>query len=230
MRSYTSLTGHIFGSHAEIEGYYEMHKGYFSWKSLYHAKLLYYSTHSVKKSATYLFDKILHNEHYMAPEILNRVDVKSLISIRKPEETIPSIVRHFNKVNPSHEFTNIEAATNYYIARLETLASLSNKIHNNYFYFDAETIKTDTINLLNALSHYLELTIDLSPEYQKMEQTGKRFSGDNSGELLSGKIQKAEKTIINIMPTDLLSKANQVYLDARSIIISNANKTQLIEK
>ena len=231
MRSYTSLTGHIFGSHAEIEGYYEMHKGYFSWKSLYHAKLLYYSSHTIKKSATFLFDKILHNEHYMAPEVLNRADVKPLISIRNPKETIPSIVRHFNKVNSSHEFTDIDIATNYYITRLETLANLSHKIHKNYFYFDAETIKTDTLSLLNALSHYLELTIDLSPEYQKMERTGKRFSGDSSGELLSGKIQKAEKTITdgNILPADLLSKANQAYLNARTIIINNADKHKVIE-
>jgi len=33
------LLSHIFGSNPEVEGYYELHMGYYSWKSLLRQKL-----------------------------------------------------------------------------------------------------------------------------------------------------------------------------------------------
>jgi hypothetical protein len=227
MRAYTSLTGHIFGSHDEIEGYYEMHKGYFSWKSLVHAKLLYYANHKVKKSAKYLFDKILHNEHYIAPKLLKRNDIETIMSLRSPEKTIPSIVLHFKNVNPEHEYNNIDNATQYYIARVTELAKLSLEIEGSYLYFDAEAIKDNTSKLLEVISEYLNLESPLTPKYKKMKKTGKRFSGDSSKELLSGEIQKSEKSIaagIHI-PEALLSQAQESYNASRNILINNAKTT-----
>lgn len=231
MRAYTSLTGHIFGSHNEIEGYYEMHKGYFSWKSLVHAKLLYYATHPVKKSARFLFDKILHNEHYIGVETLNRDNVYPIISIRSPEKTIPSIVSHFKKVNPSHEYTELNVATQYYIERVTQLAELAQKISGQYYYFDAEAITSEADSLLSAISQHLNLSSVLSTEYQQMEQTGKRFSGDNSQELFSGKIQQTTKKTDNklLLPDELLAQALTAYNNARKTIIQHASSAYTVE-
>ncbi len=43
MRANTSLFGHLMGSHPEVEGYYEMHIGYHSWRSLWRQKLLHFA-------------------------------------------------------------------------------------------------------------------------------------------------------------------------------------------
>ncbi|MAG75232.1 MAG: hypothetical protein CL811_00620 [Colwelliaceae bacterium] len=224
MRAYTSLTGHIFGSNPEIEGYYEMHKGYFSWKSLYHAKLLYYTSHPVKPSAKHLFDKVLHSEHYVAPELLNRKDINAVFSIRQPEDTILSIVSHYQKVDAKHDYCSPEYAANYYIERVNSLAELSGKITTDFIYFDAEAIKDDTQALLKFLSEKLALETPLSPQYQKMKQTGSRFSGDSSAELFSGRIQQQSKVREHSIEIskDLLVPAKDAYLNAREVIIGNA--------
>jgi len=49
MRANTSLFGHILGSSPEINGYYEMHISYYSWKSLIRQKLIYLENHQFKK-------------------------------------------------------------------------------------------------------------------------------------------------------------------------------------
>ena len=230
MRAYTSLTGHVLGSHDEIEGYYEMHKGYFSWKSVYHAKLLYYSDHPVKKSARFLFDKVLHNEHYVSTDLVNKSDILPIFSIRKPEQTVKSIIRHYERIDPSHQYCNPEYSVRYYIERVNELASMSQKLKRGYLYFDAEAIKEDTQSLLLFLSDNMKLNEPLSPEYKKMKQTGSRFSGDSSEELFSGKIQKDNKqTDGNVELNEaLLHDANVAYRSARDEIIKNADKSFIL--
>jgi hypothetical protein len=61
MRAFTSLIGHILGSHAKINGYYEMHLSYYSSDSLDQQLKLYKKTESIKAHSHYLFDKLLHN-------------------------------------------------------------------------------------------------------------------------------------------------------------------------
>ena len=46
MRANTSLMGHILGASPEIEGYYELHIGYHSWRSLLRQKLVYFDQHT----------------------------------------------------------------------------------------------------------------------------------------------------------------------------------------
>ena len=62
MRANTSLFGHVLGDHKEINGYYEMHIGYYSWKSLIRQKLLFSENHKIKDGSTYFFDKVLHSD------------------------------------------------------------------------------------------------------------------------------------------------------------------------
>ena len=223
MRAYTSLIGHIFGSHNEIDGYYELHAGYFSWKSLIRVKFLYYKDHNTTSTASFLFDKVLHNEHYVSDEILRRKDITPIFSLRDPESTIHSIISHYKKVNTEHEYTNIEFATNYYIERVSSLVSLANKLNGKYLYIDAACIKDDADNSLAIISDYLGLKEQLTPQYKKMKKTGKRYSGDSSEELLSGKIQRKVKSNNNIeIPQELLSKAIEAFVQSRDFLILNA--------
>jgi len=57
MRANTSLFGHILGSSPEINGYYEMHISYYSWKSLIRQKLIYLENHQFKKFQIFILIK-----------------------------------------------------------------------------------------------------------------------------------------------------------------------------
>ena len=83
MRANTSLLGHILGASPEIEGYYEMHIGYHSWRSRWRQKLLHFAQHKPKRRGRYMFDKVLHNDHAIAPMFLQ--SSKIIFSLRPPE-------------------------------------------------------------------------------------------------------------------------------------------------
>tara|TARA_R110001583_G_scaffold7158_6_gene35656 strand:+ start:3408 stop:4184 length:777 start_codon:yes stop_codon:yes gene_type:complete len=222
MRAYTSLFGHILGNHSQIDGYYEMHIGYYSWKSLIRQKSLYYKDHKISPCSTYIFDKILHNEHYVSPQLLTRNNVIPLFSIREPSETIPSIVALYNKVNPKHDFCNIEFAAEYYTNRLKYLVDLSIKIKKQYYYIDADCVVGNTEDSLKELSKILGLSTTLQPQYKKMPKTGVGATGDHSTELLSGTIQKKKKQNKLILPQNLLIKLETLYSESRALLISNS--------
>ena len=133
MRANTSLFGHVLGNNPEINGYYEMHIGYYSWKSLIRQKLKFLENHKFKKESKYIFDKVLHNEHEVNCEMLIQHNAKIIISLRSPEETIPSIIKLYNeKVDPSHEFATFNGAASYYKTRLDTLNEYAVKLKNNF--------------------------------------------------------------------------------------------------
>jgi hypothetical protein len=226
MRAYTSLLGHIFGSNSDIEGYYEMHTGYYSWKSRYKVKMMYYQEHQAKKGSRFLFDKVLHNEHWVNPSMLKMDSFSPIIAIRDPETTIRSIVAHYQKINPDHEYNSLSFATTYYKERLSGLADIAHQIPEKYLYFDAEAIKTKTDETLAAMSSFLGLTYGLTPNYKKMEKTGARFSGDNSTELFSGAIQTQEKTRDNtIEGLSISDDVLELYQQVRNTLIHNAQLT-----
>jgi len=226
MRAYTSLLGHIFGSNADIEGYYEMHTGYYSWKSRYKVKMMYYQEHQAKQNAHFLFDKVLHNEHWVNPNLLNTDNFSPIIAIRNPETTIRSIIAHYQKINPTHEYNSLDFATTYYKERLMGLADIARQIPEQYLYFDAETIKTKTDETLTAITSFLGLTNNLTPNYKKMEKTGARFSGDNSTELFSGAIQVQEKIRDNTIESLPISDdVIELYQHVRNTLINTAQVT-----
>ncbi len=222
MRANTSLFGHILGSHDEIEGYYEMHIGYYSWRSLIHQKLVYFKDHAVKTSAKYIFDKVLHSEHAVKTDVLAQENVIPIISIRAPEQTIPSIVKLYEKVDPSHEFCSIKGATKYYLSRLATLEkiALSDKV--KYIYLDAEALREKTDQALSFLTSILSLSSPLTSTYTKQKLTGKGNTGDHSANLTAGKI-KTDKTDYSSyhIPENLLRELNECYESTRETLIKN---------
>ena len=100
MRANTSLFGHLIGSHPEVEGYYEMHIDYYSWKSLWRQKLRHFSGHRAKPGARFMFDKVLHEGHHVAPEILRRETSRTIFMLREPGQSVKSLVALYRKRNP----------------------------------------------------------------------------------------------------------------------------------
>ncbi len=188
MRANTSVFGHVLGSNPEIEGYYELHIGYYSWKSFFRQKLIYFAEHSPKRSAKYMFDKVLHNEHKVNVDIFNDDDI-FIIMVREPIATISSIQKLFAKVDPQHPYNEYEYAEQYYLSRLEHLIGFSQKLKGRFYFINATSLTQSPDRVLDALTKVFKLSIPLSKKYQIFKKTGSEGAGDSSQNMQLGEIK-----------------------------------------
>ena len=223
MRAYTSLAGHILGSHPQINGYYEMHLGYEDASALDRQLELYQQGDALKPGGRYLFDKLLHNDYVLRPERLGRADINILVSLAEPAHTIRSIVHLFRqKPDPDLYASPVEVAK-YYVERVRALAEFCRTSDWPYFYFDAELWQRAPERLLPRLTEWLELDSPLSERYEVFSQTGRARRGDTSERMRSGGIDRARSDYGHIaIPGDVLHAAQAAYRECREQIISRA--------
>lgn len=226
MRAYTSLIGHILGSHPQVNGYYEMHLSYSSPDDLV-AQVQAYATHdTLKPGSRYLFDKLLHNDYALKPEQLGLPGVQLLLALRQPEPTIKSIVHLFAQKKGDAPYADPTDAAQYYIGRLAQLAAFAQQYPQRYCYFDAELIRTDTASLLERLGQWLGLAGALSPNYQHFGKTGVAGAGDSSPAIKSGKvITEANAYGAVVLDAALLRQAEHAYQQYRTVLVGNARET-----
>ena len=222
MRAYTSLAGHILGSHPQINGYYEMHLSYEDAAALDKQRELFLQGDVLKPGSRYLFDKLLHNDYRLLPERLGLADSKILISLAEPAHTIKSIVHLFAQKLVEDLYASPVEAANYYIARIKVLADFA-RANPGYFYFDAEMWQRAPEKLLSRLTEWLALDSPLSDRYQTFSQTGKAGKGDSSQRIFSGRIDQSKVDYAAVVvPEESLQQARQAYEQARLQIIEAA--------
>lgn len=223
MRAFTTLAGHILGSHPEINGYYEMHISYEDASALDRQLGVFQESDVLKENSRYLFDKLLHNDYLLKPEQLGLANIKILISLLEPEHTIKSIVNLFAQKEIEDLYASPVEAANYYIARVQALADFSRTADQPYYYFDAEMFQRAPEELLPKLSDWLELDSPLSERYQIFNQTGKARKGDSSERIHSGRIDRTPVDYSHIsISEDALRTAREVYRECRRQIVGNA--------
>ena len=230
MRAYTSLFGHIMGSNPAICGYYEMHIGYHSWKSPIRQKLLYFQQETPKPGFSYMFDKILHNDHHISLDILNGRRAKTIFCLRHPSDVIPSILKLYRDTDPAHEFNSEAFATRYYIERLAMLEHIAESMVQDFFYLDAESLKVHSSACLGSLSDWLHLNTPLSATYTLQQHTSKERYGDSSEALRAGRIQK-DTSHYTQWPVDegLMASACEAYDNARNILIRLSARSSVVD-
>jgi hypothetical protein len=223
MRAYTSLAGHILGSHPQINGYYEMHISYEDAAALDRQLAMFLEGDALKAGSRYLFDKLLHNDYVLQPERLGRPDMKILVSLLEPEHTIKSIVDLFAQKEAEDLYASPAEAANYYMARIQALAEFSRSAKQPYFYFDAELFQRAPERLLPRLSRWLELDSPLSERYEVFSQTGKPRKGDSSARIYSGSIERTPVDYSHVsVPEAVLNEAREVYRECRRQIVEKA--------
>jgi hypothetical protein len=223
MRAYTSLAGHILGSHPQINGYYEMHLSYEDASALDRQLAAYREGDALKENSRYLFDKLLHNDYRLKPGQLGLANIKILISLMEPERTIKSIVNLFAQKEVEDLYASPVEAANYYIARLQALADFSRETSQPYFYFDAEMLQRAPEQLLPRLSDWLALDSPLSERYQTFSHTGKARKGDTSERIHRGSIDRTPVDYSHIaIPEEVLGKAREAYRACRRQIVGKA--------
>lgn len=186
MRANTSLLGHIIGTSSEVDGYYEKHLHYFSWKSNLNAKLQYLRDHSPSKNHKYSFDKLLHNHLTVSHSFTKNYNNKFIITIRNPNKTIPSIEKMISRPGFEGVLKTKEDAEQYYLERLNHLEKISANIEGNFIFFDSEEIITNSDSVLERLSTYLGLERKLSPQFEQFPYSSVPKAGDTSGNLNKG--------------------------------------------
>lgn len=223
MRAFTSLAGHVLGSHPQINGYYEMHLGYEDSAALDRQLAVFTAGDALKPNSRYLFDKLLHNDYGLKPDQLGRADIKVLVALAEPEHTIKSIVHLFRqKPDPDLYASPVQAAL-YYTARVNALAEFCQSSPRGYFYFDADLWQRASAQLLSKLADWLELDSPLSARYETFSHTGKAGKGDSSPRILSGSIDQSRVDYTHIaLPEDALRAAQAAYRACREQMIASA--------
>ncbi|MCP4466711.1 MAG: hypothetical protein GY813_08170 [Halieaceae bacterium] len=223
MRAYTSLFSHIIGSNPAVCGYYEMHIGYHSWRSLLRQKLLYFRDEEVKTGFSCMFDKVLHNDHAVSPSVLSRSNTRTIFSLRHPKDTLPSIITLYQQVDPTNEFNSPDYALNYYINRLTVLSDIAANMEQPFYYLDAEMLVENAGECLGSLSDWLRLETPLSTHYDKQRKTSKERYGDTSAKLAAGTIIKPEANRVRVqLDEKMMDKAMTAYLAARNALASGS--------
>jgi hypothetical protein len=231
MRAFTSLAGHILGSHPGINGYFEMHISYDDASALDKQLDMFLQFETPKKNSRYLFDKLLHNDYRLNTGLFEPAGLKLLVALMEPEKTVKSIVDLFQQKGTEALYASPLEAANYYIERIRVLADFCRTTDQPYYYYDAELFQEAPDRLLGKLTDWLELASPLTGRYQLFSQTGKAGKGDSSRFIYSGKIEKTRVAYSHIkVPENILSRARESYRDCRSSIIANAADSMLLPR
>jgi len=223
MRAYTSLIGHLLGSHPEIDGYYEMHLGYTGVDDLARQACAYATHAAFKPGSRYRFDKLLHNTHAFAPENLGVTDVSVLVSIRPPVPTLKSIVSLFARKPAEVLYAEPAGAAAYYVERLAALADFACRHPGRYRYFDAPLIRTDTPRLLATLGNWLGLATPLAETYQTFAKTGVAGAGDSSSAITAGHVIRMPTAYPELaLDPAILASVERTYAEVRSTLVAHA--------
>ena len=223
MRAFTSLAGHVLGSHPQINGYYEMHISYEDASALDRQLEVFRQGDVLKADSRYLFDKLLHNDDVLKPERLGLADIKILVALAEPAHTIKSIVHLFRqKPDPDLYASPVEAAK-YYVERVRAIAEFCRTTDWPYTYFDAELLVRAPERLLPRLTDWLQLESPLSERYEVFSQTGKARRGDSSERVRSGRIDRARTDYSHVViPEEALQAAREAYRECREQIVAGA--------
>ncbi len=227
MRANTSLFGHLIGSHPLVEGYYEMHIGYYSWKSLWRQKLRHFANHRAKPTARWMFDKVLHSGHHVAPQLLQRADSRTIFMLRAPEQSIKSLVALYRKRNPELPEATPDGAVDYYIERVTSLGEAARAIAQRYFYLDAESLIAAPEPTLAELSEWLGFDTPIPSRYETFANTGQGNTGDHSARLKSGEISRSKSDYSDIViDADRLAAAQACYREVRTALIAGSSRNR----
>jgi hypothetical protein len=216
MRSYSTLLTHILGSHPEISGYTEAHINYrrrtdlalLRWRVL--RGLGYWPT------GRYLLDKLLHNTMHVPVQLRNSPDFRALILIRRPSDTLRSILRMGQFTRRSEQCDPVAAGA-YYCGRIAMLEALAIEFGERALAFPAESLLGKTPALLNRIAAHLELHSPLESSYRVRRLSRSRGYSEYSKRILAGSIvvesdAAPRRTDLHALPDEVVDVCERRYV------------------
>jgi hypothetical protein len=187
MRSYSSLLAHVLGSHPEIDGYCETHLRYYFPFDVWRLQRRVRKLTGEPLRGRYVLDKILHN-YAISPAILESQRTRAVLLLRQPMDVVQSILHMGTHLDPDERNTNLEHVTDYYVARLASLADLGRRLGRRAALIESEALLDRTDDTLEFLRDYLELSGPLQRRYRHFAKTGTPGYGDPSPAIRTGEI------------------------------------------
>jgi len=200
MRSYSSVLSHILGSHPQISGYCETHTKYRTWVDLWKLRRRVRKLTGEPLTGDYVLDKVLH-DYPMARSILSSGNTRAIVLIRRPRETVRSIIEMGLTHSPVPWHRDFELVARYYETRLAGLLRLAEVLRGRVVFLEAEALLTNTRTVLDQLGVFLELRTPLSTEYRRFAHTGEPGFGDPSKAIAAGRITLApreSRTVVSL--------------------------------
>jgi hypothetical protein len=209
MRSGSSLLVHLLANNPHILGYGETHQRHDSpadfsrvaWRVLR-------SFGRVWPRERYLMDKVLHAQHGLSAELLRWGGTRTILLVRSPESTIPSILKLGLARWPTEE-----AATDYYVDRLAAVAALAGELGPRRCRFlTYDQLVSATEATLRSLTRFLELPDPITEEYDLLWSTGRYGVGDSSERIYAGRIVRgADRAPEAGISGECLARAREAY-------------------
>ncbi len=223
MRSFSSLLCHVLGSHPEISGYGEAHQSYVGRRDLDRLVKTVRVQNGDAALGRYVLDKILHNQHEIAPVMIARPDVRWMFLLRNPGDTITSIVNMAHSFKHTGPYSDPIQVADYYIARVKWMAQFGEQHGHAALFVDSERLVDDTDAVLASLTRWLELATPLSREYRTFPLTGTPGHGDPSPNIRTGRVvtdagERHRDYVPVTIPGDALARANAAYAACRAFL------------
>lgn len=182
MRSGSTLLNHILLTNPACTGYGESNLCYADRDDL--AQLLWtsYRNRHHLGARRFAVDQVNHNYMIESADLLQAPDVRCIFLVRSPEPTIASIVEAMPDA-----YGDPRVAVTYYKQRLAALAGYSALLGNRAAaVVTYESLVANPEPVLADLTHALQLSVPLTPDYRSFGFTGNR--GDRSANIRAGRV------------------------------------------
>jgi hypothetical protein len=187
MRSYSSLVGHILGSHPEVAGYAELHQHYDSPTDLVRLRYRVWEINDGELRGRFVFDKVLHGGHRIDDTVLLRRDVVPIYAVREPLASVRSQIAMGMRRTPPSPNKTPPGAARHIINRYQHIRELARRRPAAAAMF-TDSIVDEPEQTLKQLARYVGLRTPLRRQYRTFEKTGRPHFGDPVGPIGAGDI------------------------------------------
>lgn len=219
MRAYSTLLGHLIGSHPNVAGYAELHQNYRNSLDFIEQARKIEDLGANPPAGRHLFDKILHSLT-IRDNILSRDDLSILVAVRPPLATLSSIIE-----GQHGGYRTLKDAGRYYLDRLARIRAIIEQRRGRVLYMDADAILDSPDETLGIISEYLGLTPALASTYRTFPMTGQAKYGDSSKWIHSGRVVQSRNKHVLDQALSYFSQIESVYTEFRGFALRNAEKS-----
>jgi hypothetical protein len=163
MRSYSSVLSHILASHPQIDASHPQIDGGCESHIKYRTRFdLWRLQHRVRKltgkplRGDYVLDEVLH-DYPLAASILSSSRTRAVVLVRRPADSVRSIIETGLTDSPVPWHRDFERVARYYVTRLAGLLRLTEALRGRVVFLEAESLLSNTQEVLDQLAAFLEL-------------------------------------------------------------------------
>lgn len=226
MRSGSTALSNIICEHKHISGYGEAHITYMGRKSLGILALSNMRRGTLKPSAKFQYDKILHNRYDLHFDS-GLLDAKAIFLTREPKRTLPSILRLFSRKNTG-EYSTIDACADYYAERMEAVLERWHRYPDNRrLAISYDDLVADPDVEIARVSSMLGLEEPLQNKYTSRAASVRANAGDpvnsvkfNSITAVRSESDEAVQPLTELgLPSDKADHLESLFLDFSRLLL-----------